>query len=81
MAIDLNSVTFDKRITPDSILDRVSDLDIYRYYIGDDAVSLRPINSPLRRDNIPSFLFSTLETKAGICLKISAVELVVTVLG
>ena len=53
--MDLNSIIYDERLTKESILKFISELDIYSFYIGKEVLSLKPINSPLRRDNIPSF--------------------------
>jgi DNA primase (bacterial type) len=53
--LDLNSIIYDERLTKESILKFISELDIYSFYIGKEVLSLKPINSPLRRDNIPSF--------------------------
>jgi len=55
LAIDLNSITFNERLTDESVLQLVSELDIFKYYLGEEALEMRPINSPIRRDNVPSF--------------------------
>jgi hypothetical protein len=42
-------------ITTDLILSKVTEYDIYKYYIGSDFKIGRITNSPLRNDNNPSF--------------------------
>jgi len=57
--IDLSSDYFNSELkspTPDEILKYVSDYDIYRAYISNFEVG-KVINSPLRRDEHPSFSF------------------------
>jgi hypothetical protein len=55
MRIDLNSIVFNEVLNKDAILRYLSQEDIYTYYIGDDYLTQSVINSPLRKDNIPSF--------------------------
>jgi hypothetical protein len=54
--IDLNSSTYNgKFITRDEVLKFVSEEQIFVRYIGDEFLTQRCIQSPLREDNIPSF--------------------------
>lgn len=53
--IDLNSITFDERLTKDSILKLVSQEDIFRFYLNEDIREITKINSPFRDDKVPSF--------------------------
>lgn len=43
-----------KQLTEESLLEEVSEYEIYRYYIGDFVIG-RPFNSPLAKDDNPSF--------------------------
>jgi hypothetical protein len=51
--INLNNFEY-SQITSELILQKVSEYDIFKYYIPNLELN-RPINSPLRTDNIPSF--------------------------
>lgn len=53
--IDLNSITFDERLTKDSILKLVSQEDIFRFYLNEDITEITKISSPFRNDRVPSF--------------------------
>lgn len=50
-------------LTIDAILDKVSDYEIYRYYVGHDFVLGRTFCSPFRKENDPSF--SIIVSKSG----------------
>lgn len=52
-----------EQLTLESILDKVSDYDIYRFYIGHDFALGKPFNSPFRKDDNPSFCVSV--TRSG----------------
>lgn len=56
MAVKFNSPEFyDDLMTDEYVLKHVSQERIYSYYIGDEFLKNRAINSPLRDDNCPSF--------------------------
>jgi hypothetical protein len=57
--INLNNTRFDDLplTGKDEILKRVSDYQIYQYYIEEELVLGRAMHSPLRKDDIPSFSF------------------------
>jgi hypothetical protein len=44
------------QLTFESILKKISDYDIYRFYVGSDIQINRAICSPLRKDSVPSFI-------------------------
>jgi len=50
-------------LTIDAILDKVSDYEIYRYYVGHDFVLGRTFCSPFRKESDPSF--SIIVSKSG----------------
>ena len=54
--INLNSFIYNEKITKDDIIERISQEEIYSFYIGEPIVSGTKINSPLREDNVPSFV-------------------------
>ena len=53
--INLNSFVYNEKITKEDIIERISQEEIYSYYIGEPIVSGVKLNSPLRKDNVPSF--------------------------
>jgi len=53
--INLNSFIYNEHITKEDIIERVSQEEIYSFYIGEPIVSGVKLNSPLREDNVPSF--------------------------
>lgn len=60
-ALSLNKYTMystalAKALDTKTILSIVSEYDIFKYYIGQDLVIGRSINSPLRKDETPSFI-------------------------
>ncbi len=53
------TITGKKRIklTPDGVLDKISEYDIFRFYISDKSWKLNvPMLSPFRQENNPSFI-------------------------
>jgi len=54
-------------ITKKELLSKVSEYQIYAYYIGDDFTLGKPMSSPLRTDNNPSF--SVFQTNSGLRYK------------
>jgi hypothetical protein len=48
--------------TIEDILDKVSDYEIYRFYVGHDFVLGRTFHSPFRKENDPSFLIVVSKT-------------------
>ena len=50
--LDLDSVNANEIVSREGILSKVTDDDIFRYYIGDYSKSMK---SPIRKDNVPSF--------------------------
>lgn len=54
--INLNSFIYNEKITKDDIIERISQEEIYSFYIGEPIYSGIKLNSPLREDNVPSFV-------------------------
>ena len=54
--INLNSFIFNEQITKEDILSVITQEEIYSYYIGSPVEHSTKINSPLREDNVPSFV-------------------------
>jgi 5S rRNA maturation endonuclease (ribonuclease M5) len=55
-SINLNSIVYNERLTKETILDYVSQEQIYSFYIGEQITSGTKLHSPLREDNVPSFV-------------------------
>jgi len=57
--IDLNNNSLDQKplLNTEQIFKHISDYQIYSYYLNDEIELTRPICSPLRTDNVPSFTF------------------------
>ena len=52
--LDLNDSFDKKRVSRKVILEKLSDEQLFRHYLGDFKIG-KSMNSPLRKDNIPSF--------------------------
>jgi DNA primase len=52
---NLDSLNFNEIITREDILRRITQEEIYSYYMGEDISELGVFHSPLRDDNVPSF--------------------------
>ena len=57
---DLSNVKIPIKITKEEILKRASQEEILRYYLGTDFVINKAFRSPLRKDNVPSFVVYSL---------------------
>ncbi len=57
---DLSNVKIPIKITKEEILKRASQEEIIRYYLGTDFVINKAFRSPLRKDNVPSFVVYSL---------------------
>jgi len=53
--LDLNSANDEEIVSRDAILSKISDADIIKHYIGEFKLN-KSMHSPLRKDNIPSFV-------------------------
>ena len=50
------------KLTPETILDKISEYDIFRYYMPDHSWKLNQVTySPFRKENNPSFVIGTLK--------------------
>ena len=66
--INLNSIVFNEIIDKELILSKISQEDIYTYYIGESIISGTTINSPLRNDNVPSFAIYYHKNNSGVLM-------------
>ena len=66
--INLNSIIYNEQITREDILSKVSQEDIYTYYIGESMTSGVKIHSPLRDDNVPSFAIFYHKSNNGVLM-------------
>jgi hypothetical protein len=55
-SINLNSIIYNEKLTKESILNHISQEEIYSFYVGEQITSNTKIHSPLREDNVPSFV-------------------------
>ena len=57
LILDFSSIEESPQITKEFILSKLSQIDIIEYYIKQRVDFTKAINSPLRKDNNPSFTF------------------------
>lgn len=57
---DLSKVEIPKKLTKETILDKTTQEEIFRFYIGVDFTINKAFKSPLRKDNVPSFVVYSL---------------------
>lgn len=57
---DLNNINLPERLSKENILEKTSQEEILRYYIGTDFTINKAFRSPLRKDQVPSFVVYSL---------------------
>lgn len=66
--INLNSFVYNEQITREDIFNVISQEDIYSFYVGFRIEDGDRINSPLRKDSVPSFGFFYRRDRTGILM-------------
>ena len=61
---DLSNADIPERLTKEAILEKASQEEIMRYYIGVDFTVNKAFRSPLRKDQVPSFVVYALSNGA-----------------